>query len=79
MLGCSASGCSCRGAPLPLALLGALALRRRHTPLAPLLAPAVLAVVRGALTWGSLRLRIAADIPLVVLAGVAIAALPRLS
>jgi 4-amino-4-deoxy-L-arabinose transferase-like glycosyltransferase len=53
-----------------LALFGAVALRRRREPLAILLAPILLVTITCALTYGGLRLRHAAEIPLVLLAAV---------
>jgi 4-amino-4-deoxy-L-arabinose transferase-like glycosyltransferase len=55
---------------IPLAILGALFLRRRREPLFILLAPVLLVTITCALTYGGLRLRQAAEVPLVVLAGV---------
>jgi 4-amino-4-deoxy-L-arabinose transferase-like glycosyltransferase len=57
---------------LPLAVAGAVLLRRRREPLVPLLAPLALAVLVAAATYGSIRLRIAGEIPLVVLAAAAL-------
>ena len=45
----------------------ALAVRRRGVPLAMLLAPIVLVTLVAATTYGSVRLRMAAEIPLAVL------------
>src|SRR5204863_10152703 len=56
---------------MPLALFGAVVLRRRGRPLSILLAPIVLVTITAALTYGGLRLQHAAEIPLVVLAAVA--------
>jgi len=62
---------------IPLALFGAVVLRRRGQPLSILLAPIVLVTITAALTYGGLRLRHAAEIPLVVLAAAGAYALPR--
>jgi 4-amino-4-deoxy-L-arabinose transferase-like glycosyltransferase len=51
-----------------LAVVGALALRRRGRPLRILLAPILLVTITCALTYGGIRLRAAAEVPLVVLA-----------
>jgi 4-amino-4-deoxy-L-arabinose transferase-like glycosyltransferase len=60
---------------IPLAVFGALGLRRRGEPLSILLAPIVLVTITAALTYGGLRLRHAAEIPLVILAAVGAEAL----
>jgi hypothetical protein len=60
-----------------LALAGAWSLRRRRGELWVLLAPFVLVTVTAAATFGSLRLRYLAELPLTVLAGVGLAALLR--
>jgi 4-amino-4-deoxy-L-arabinose transferase-like glycosyltransferase len=52
---------------------GVIILRRRHTPVYPLMAPIVTAVIGIALTYGSVRYRTPADVPIVLLAAVAIA------
>jgi 4-amino-4-deoxy-L-arabinose transferase-like glycosyltransferase len=57
---------------LALAIGGVAALRRRSTPVWPLLMPALLVSVSAALTFGFSRYRLAAEIPLTVLAGVGI-------
>jgi 4-amino-4-deoxy-L-arabinose transferase-like glycosyltransferase len=63
---------------IALAVFGGLVLRRRRQPLYILLAPILLVTISGALTYGGLRLRHAAEIPLVVLAAVgAVAAWER--
>jgi 4-amino-4-deoxy-L-arabinose transferase-like glycosyltransferase len=62
--------------PLLLAALaGAVVLRRRRRPLALLLAPIAMAAITSVVAYGSLRFRTAAEIPLVLLAAVALAAL----
>jgi hypothetical protein len=55
---------------IPLAVFGAILLRRRREPLAILLAPILLVTITAALTYGGLRLRHAGEIPLVILAAV---------
>jgi hypothetical protein len=57
---------------IPLAVWGAIILRRRGEPLSLLLAPIVLVTVLSALTYGTSRFRAAADVSLVLLAAVAI-------
>ena len=57
----------------PLAILGAVALRRRGQPLRLLLAPVVLVALVAAASYGSTRFRVAAEVPVVVLAAVALA------
>jgi hypothetical protein len=59
---------------LPLALAGAVLLRRRGQPLRLLIAPFVLVTLVGAVGYGSTRFRVPAEIPLVVLAACALAA-----
>jgi 4-amino-4-deoxy-L-arabinose transferase-like glycosyltransferase len=58
----------------PLAIAGALILRRRGEPLGFLVAPVVLVVAVAILGYGTPRFRVPAEIPIVVLASVAIAA-----
>jgi hypothetical protein len=60
---------------LPFALFGAVTLRRLREPLFVLAAPIVLVTVTAALTYGGLRLRHAAKIPLMVLAAVGLVTL----
>ncbi len=60
-----------------LAVAGAWALRRRRAELWVLLAPLVLASLTAAATFGSLRLRYVAELPLVLLAAVGTDALAR--
>jgi hypothetical protein len=55
---------------IALAVVGAVLLRRRREPLFILLAPVLLVTITCALTYGGLRLRHAAEVPLVVLAAV---------
>jgi hypothetical protein len=58
---------------VPVAVAGAVLLRRRREPLAILLAPVALVVLSTTLVIGLPRLRYAAEIPLLVLAGVTLA------
>jgi 4-amino-4-deoxy-L-arabinose transferase-like glycosyltransferase len=60
---------------LPLAVYGAILLRRRRATLWPILAPVVMVIVTAAVFYGFLRFRQPAEISLVVLAGVALDAL----
>jgi hypothetical protein len=61
---------------LPFAIAGAVVVRRRRTAsLAILLTPVVLVVVVSVLGYGTPRFRVPAEIPIVVLAAVAIGAL----
>jgi 4-amino-4-deoxy-L-arabinose transferase-like glycosyltransferase len=60
-----------------LAVIGCLAIRRRRLELAVMLAPAAVATVATALTYGGLRFRHAAEISLVVLAGLGVDRLLR--
>jgi 4-amino-4-deoxy-L-arabinose transferase-like glycosyltransferase len=55
---------------LVLAVGGILRLRRRRVPVWPLLVPALLVTISAAMTFGFSRYRLAAEIPLTVLAGV---------
>jgi hypothetical protein len=55
---------------LPLAIYGAVILRRRHEPLRLLLAPVLLVTIVSALGWGLTRFRHPAEITIVVLAAV---------
>ena len=69
---------------LALAILGIAALRGRRAPLVVLLAPVVLVTVTVAVTMGTPRYRVAAEVPLVILAATGLLALgerlvPRLS
>jgi Dolichyl-phosphate-mannose-protein mannosyltransferase len=57
------------------AIAGVVLLRRRGQPLALLLAPVAMAAITSVVAYGSLRFRTAAEIPLVLLAAVALAAL----
>jgi len=58
---------------VPVAAWGLVLLRRRGAPLALLVAPAVAVTLSALLGWGLPRFRHAAEIPLVVLAAVALA------
>jgi hypothetical protein len=60
---------------LGLAVYAVALLRRRRDDLIVLLAPVAMATITGALAYGGLRLRHAAEVPLVVLAGVGLSAL----
>jgi hypothetical protein len=60
---------------LPFAIAGAVILRRRREPLGILIAPFALVVVVSVLGYGTPRFRVPAEIPIVVLAAVAFAAL----
>jgi 4-amino-4-deoxy-L-arabinose transferase-like glycosyltransferase len=60
---------------LPLAVVGAVFLRRRDQALRVLLAPVLLVVLVSAFGWGITRFRHAAEIPIVILAAVALARL----
>jgi hypothetical protein len=57
---------------VPLALVGAVVLRRRRVSLLPLLAQVALVTVTAALVWGAIRFRAPAEVVLVVLGGVAL-------
>jgi 4-amino-4-deoxy-L-arabinose transferase-like glycosyltransferase len=59
---------------LPLAVAGAVVLRRRREPLGLLLAPVALVVAVSVLGYGTPRFRVPAEIPLVVLAAVGMTA-----
>jgi 4-amino-4-deoxy-L-arabinose transferase-like glycosyltransferase len=61
----------------PLAVAGALILRRRREPIAFLLAPLALVAVVALLGYGTPRFRVPAEIPIVVLAAVALDAVVR--
>jgi hypothetical protein len=57
---------------LPLAVAGAILLRRRRVRFWPLLAPVALVTLMGAAVYGSTRFRVAAEPMLVILAAVSI-------
>jgi hypothetical protein len=57
---------------VPLTVCGFVLLRRRRVQTWPLVAPFVLVALAAALVYGYLRFRHPAEIPLVILAGVAI-------
>lgn len=61
-----------------LAIVGTIVLRRRREPLALLLAPVIMVSIVSVLSYGNLRLRAAAEVPLVVLAAVGLVSLPDL-
>lgn len=63
---------ACVWAVLLLGIAGAVLLRRRRVALAILLAPVALAIVTTLLAFGYTRFRYAADVSLIVLAGVAL-------
>jgi Dolichyl-phosphate-mannose-protein mannosyltransferase len=60
---------------LPLGIFGAAVLYRRRQPLLILVSPAIVATISAALTWGLTRLRHPADLTLLVLDAVALAAI----
>jgi len=60
---------------LPLAVVGGVSLHRRRITLIPLVAPMLLISVTAALAFGTTRYRVPADVALVVLAGIGVAAL----
>ena len=62
---------------IPVAIAGAVVLRRRRTTLLPLVATVAAVITSVALTWGALRFRVPVDVAFIVLAAVALdAALP---
>jgi 4-amino-4-deoxy-L-arabinose transferase-like glycosyltransferase len=71
----SLAGLAMFWALVPLAVLGALRLRRACQPLWPLVAPIVIVTFNAAAFYGLTRFRVPAEVPLVVLAGVALAGL----
>jgi 4-amino-4-deoxy-L-arabinose transferase-like glycosyltransferase len=62
---------------LPLGVLGAVVVRRRRILLYPLLAEFVIVAVSAATTFGQIRYRAGAEVPLLILASVAVDALWR--
>jgi hypothetical protein len=64
-------------AAMALAIAGAVGLRRRGVPLAPLVAPLALVTIVSALCFGDLRFREAADVSVVVLAAAGLRGLRR--
>jgi 4-amino-4-deoxy-L-arabinose transferase-like glycosyltransferase len=56
---------------MPLAVWGALVLRRRRVPTWPLVSQAVVVTLTAALVYGLVRFRVPAEVAIVVLAGVA--------
>jgi hypothetical protein len=71
----SVAGLAMFWALVPLAVLGALRLRRAGQPLWPLVALIVIVTFNAAAFYGLTRFRVPAEVPLVVLAAVAIAGL----
>jgi 4-amino-4-deoxy-L-arabinose transferase-like glycosyltransferase len=71
----SLAGLAMFWALVPLAVLGALRLRRAGQPLWPLVAPIVIVTFNAAAFYGLTRFRVPAEVSLVVLAAVAIARL----
>jgi 4-amino-4-deoxy-L-arabinose transferase-like glycosyltransferase len=61
----------------PLAIAGAVLMRRRRRPIGPLVATAVTVTIGSALTYGQQRFRIAAEPAILVLAAVALVELVR--
>ncbi len=61
----------------PLAIVGAVLLRRRRRPIGPLVAPAVTVTIVAALTYGQQRFRIAAEPAILVLAAVSLVGIAR--
>jgi 4-amino-4-deoxy-L-arabinose transferase-like glycosyltransferase len=59
----------------PVAVAGAIAVRRRGSPLFPLLAPVLVVALNAALFYGYVRYRAPAEVSLVLLAGAALGAL----
>jgi 4-amino-4-deoxy-L-arabinose transferase-like glycosyltransferase len=59
---------------VPVAIVGAVRLRRGGVPLVPLVAPFVVVVVIAAISYGLVRLRVPAEVPLVVLGAVGLVA-----
>ncbi len=62
---------------VPLAAVGTVALRRRHVPVFPLLAPFALVTITAAVFYGITRFRISAEVPLVVLGAVGAVSVAR--
>jgi 4-amino-4-deoxy-L-arabinose transferase-like glycosyltransferase len=58
---------------IPLGVWGAVLLRRRHVPIYPLLVEFIVIAIATATTIGLMRYRVAAEVPLVILAAVALA------
>jgi len=71
----SLAGLAMFWALVPLSVLGALRLRRAGLSLWPLVAPLVIVTFNAAAFYGLTRFRVPAEVPLVVLAAVAIARL----
>jgi len=68
----SAAGTIGSYALLPLAVAGIMAVRRRGTPVYPLLVPAVMVTIASALARVATRFRTAADVAIVILATAAL-------
>ncbi|MCU1428351.1 MAG: glycosyl transferase, family 39 [Actinomycetia bacterium] len=64
---------------LPLAVAGVIVLRRRRTPIAPLVSTIVLVSLVAAVFEGTTRYRVAADVSLMVLAGVTVDAVWKIA
>jgi hypothetical protein len=60
---------------VPVAIAGAVVMRRRGRPLFPLLTPVIVVALNAALFYGYVRYRVPAEVSLVLLAGVALGAL----
>ena len=56
----------------PLAVWGAILLRRRGQPVSLLIAPVVLVTLTSALTYGTSRFRAAADVAIALMAAIAV-------
>ena len=70
----SLAGVAMFWALVPFAVVGGVRLRRRAVPLTPLLAPFAIVALVAALFYGLVRLRVPAEVPLVVLAAVGVEA-----
>ena len=57
---------------VPIAVAGAVRLRRRGVTLLPVIATVVVVVIAVALTWGTSRFRVPVDVVAIVLAAVAL-------
>lgn len=69
----SRTGFALYAAMVPVAIAGAVALRRSRTTLVPLVAPLLLVTFTAASTFGVTRYRVPAEVALVVLAGLGVA------
>jgi hypothetical protein len=63
---------------LPLAVAGGVILRRRRIVLYPLLVEFAIVLISAAITFGLIRYRAAAEVPLLILSAVAIDSLARI-